>query len=139
MVSRAVRHQSDVEPAVVGERSESELLSRYSTLDLRGGDGHFTAEVGNGARQELSQHREALLHVFESISIFLIFVHALELVVVTEVLTAHRVASSFIWEMCKPLARSAASSLSTRARLIASRLVRSEAYNLRPRMLRGMR
>lgn len=129
MISRAVRHQSDVEPAIVGEGSESELLSRYSTLDLRGSDGHFAAQVSNSARQELSQHREALLHVLDALSVLLSFVHAVERVV----LLTHRL-NSFIWVMCKPAARSIWSRRSARARPMASRFVRSEAYNLRPRM-----
>lgn len=134
MISRAVRHQSDVEPAIVGERSESELLSRYSTLDLRGGDGHFAAEVGNGARQELSQHREALLHVLDASIQLIDFTHVVDSIE----FFAHRL-NSFIWVMCKPAARSIWSRRSARARPIASRRVRSEAYSFRPRMLRGMR
>lgn len=86
-----MRHQGNVKPTIVGERSESELLSRYSALDLGGGDGHFAAQVGDGARQKLRHDRESVLHVLDALSVLLSLVHAVERVV----LLTHRL-NSFI-------------------------------------------
>lgn len=89
-----MRHQGNVKPTIVGERSESELLSRYSALDLGSGDGHFAAQVGDGARQKLRHDRESMLHVLHTLSVFLGLMQTIQLIFL-EVANTHRV-NSFI-------------------------------------------